>query len=63
MPSIIDSAKIYSDKPYMAVCFSDSLAWILAFLILMVGIYIYIIKGKSFKEMKNLNDVILNNKI
>ena len=63
MPSIVDSANIYSDKAYVAVCFSDSLARIFAFLILMVGIYIYIIKGKSFKEIKNLNDVMLNNKI
>lgn len=52
MPLIVDKNNPYSDKAFVSVCFSDSLAWLFAFLILMVGIYIYIIKGKVFKEIE-----------
>lgn len=55
MPSLVDKANPYSDRAYISVCFSDSLAWIFAFLVLMIGIYIYIIKGKSFKELEDLS--------
>lgn len=55
MPSLVDKANPYSDAAYISVCFSDSLAWIFAFLVLMIGIYIYIIKGKSFKELEDLS--------
>ena len=55
MPSLVDKANPYSDRAYISVCFSDSLAWIFAFLVLMIGIYIYIIKGKSFKELDDLS--------
>lgn len=64
MPSLVDKANPYSDRAYISVCFSDSLAWIFAFLVLMIGIYIYIIKGKSFKELEDLSkrNVQLKNK-
>lgn len=55
MPSLVDKANPYSNRAYISVCFSDSLAWIFAFLVLMIGIYIYIIKGKSFKELEDLS--------
>lgn len=55
MPSLVDKVNPYSDRAYISVCFSDSLAWIFAFLVLMIGIYIYIIKGKSFKELEDLS--------
>ena len=55
MPSLVDKTNPYSDRAYISVCFSDSLAWIFAFLVLMIGIYIYIIKGKSFKELEDLS--------
>lgn len=41
-----------SDAAFVSVCFSDPLAWMFVFLVLMIGIYIYVIKGKSFKELE-----------
>lgn len=58
MPTIVDKNNPYSDKAFVSVCFSDSLAWLFAFLVLMVGIYIYIIKGKVFKEIETLPNKI-----
>lgn len=51
MPRLVDPSNPVSDKAFVSVCFSDSLAWIFAFLILFVGIYIYLIKGKAFKDI------------
>ncbi len=57
MPSLVDRANPYSDKAFVAVCFSDSMAWILAFIVLMIGIYIYIIRGKVFKELEMQKEI------
>ena len=57
MPSLVDRANPYSDKVFVAVCFSDSMAWILAFIVLMIGIYIYIIRGKVFKELEMQKEI------
>lgn len=52
MPRLLDPSNPVSDKAFVSVCFSDSLAWIFAFLVLFIGIYIYLIRGKAFKGMK-----------
>lgn len=52
MPKLVDPSNPVSDKAFVSVCFSDSLAWIFAFLVLFIGINIYLIRGKAFKGMK-----------
>lgn len=56
MPSLVDPVNPYSDKAFISVCFSDSLAWTFGFLVLMVGIFIYIIRGKSFREIEKAKE-------
>lgn len=51
MPLIIDPLTPYSDKVFVAICFSDPLAWLFSIIVLSVGIYIYLIKGKIYKEL------------
>lgn len=52
MPRLIDSSNPTSDNAYIGICFSDPLAWVFACIFLFIGIYIYIIKGKLFKDFK-----------
>ena len=51
MPTLVDPMTPYSDKAFVSICFSDSLAWMLSILVLSVGLYIYLVKGKIYKEL------------
>ncbi len=52
MPRIIDPSNPVSDKAYVGVVFSDSMAWLLSILVMGYGIYKYIIKNKIEDDMK-----------
>lgn len=52
LPQMIDPINPASDKAFVSICFSDSLAWVFACFFLFIGAYIYIIKGKLFKDFK-----------
>ena len=52
LPQAVDPINPASDNAFVAICFSDPLAWVFACIFLFIGTYIYIIKGKLFKEFK-----------
>lgn len=45
LPQLINPSNPISDESFIGLCFSDSMAWILAVCVMSYGIYYYIIKG------------------
>ena len=52
MPRIVDPSNPVSDRAFVGVVFSDSMAWLLSILVMGYGIYKYIIKNKIADELK-----------
>lgn len=55
MPRLIDPSNPVSDKAYIGVVFSDSMAWLLSIVVMGYGIYKYIIKNKIKDELQRQN--------
>lgn len=51
LPKLVDSANPTSDKAFLALCFSDSMAWTLAIIVMGYGIVKYIFKNKIEREL------------
>lgn len=51
MPRIVDPSNPVSDRAFVGVVFSDSMAWLLSILVMGYGIYKYIIKNKIADEL------------
>lgn len=57
LPSLIDKVNPYSDRAFIAVCFSDSIAWLSGVIILVIGLIIYFKKEKYIKVKINTKQV------
>lgn len=57
LPSLIDKVNPYSDRAFIAVCFSDSIAWLSGVIILVIGLIIYFKQEKYIKVKINTKKV------
>ena len=61
MPRLVDPSNPTSDKAFIGLCFSDSMAWLLAIIVMSYGIVKYIIKNRIDDEFHSLKDSKENN--
>lgn len=54
IPQLINPSNPTSNASFIGLSFSDSMAWILAILVMSFGIYYYIIKGNVSKDFKQI---------
>lgn len=56
IPYLVDPINPTSDKAFIGICFSDSLAWVFASIFLTIGLYYWVIKGNIFKDFPKENE-------